>query len=37
MDVETFQQQNQEFYAYDTTFHGRKIGAIGVCEWFESY
>ena len=35
MDIETFQQQNQEFYAYDTTFHGRKIGAIGACEWFE--
>ena len=36
MDIETaqFNSRNKEFWVYETMFHGRKIGAIGISEWF---
>ena len=35
MDIETAQvnSRNKEFWVYETSFHGRRSGAIGISEW----
>jgi len=37
MDIETaqFNSQNAEFWVYETSFHGRRSGAIGISDWFQ--
>ena len=37
MDVETaqFNSRNKEFWVYETSFHGRRSGAIGISDWHE--
>jgi|LULM01.1.fsa_nt_gb hypothetical protein len=36
MDIETaqFNSQNAEFWVYETTFRGRRSGAIGISDWY---
>ena len=36
MDIETaqFNSRNKEFWVYETSFHGRRSGAIGISDWY---